>query len=176
MTPLSKRQLFLLFLAFLLLGALYSVPSKDEMGALDYFYTYFCSVHRPRSKHKPMQTVELKVKMDCDGCVRKVKNAVTYMKGVKTVDVNQKQSRVTVTGHVDPNKVLKRVKRTGKRAEFWTYVPYNLVYYPHSSQAYDKRAPPGYVKNTAQAFPGYNPDEAITSLFSEDNPHACSIM
>jgi len=27
------------------------------------------------------QTVEIKVKMDCDGCERRVKNAVTSMKG-----------------------------------------------------------------------------------------------
>ncbi|RWR93897.1 heavy metal-associated isoprenylated plant protein 21 [Cinnamomum micranthum f. kanehirae] len=146
------------------------------MGALDYL-SNFCTVS-PRSKRKPMQTVELKVKMDCDGCVRKVKNAVTSMKGVKTVDVNQKQSRVTVTGYVDPNKVLKRVKSTGKRAEFWPYVPYNLVYYPYVSQAYDKRAPSGFVRNVVQALPGSpgNHDEIITSLFSDDNPHACSIM
>lgn len=27
------------------------------------------------------QTVEIKVKMDCDGCERRVKNAVSHMKG-----------------------------------------------------------------------------------------------
>ena len=97
--------------------------------------------------------------------------------GVKTVDVNRKQSRVTVSGFVDPNKVLKRVRSTGKRAEFWPYVPYNLVYYPYVPQAYDKRAPAGFVKNAAQALPSPNaPDERLTTLFSDDNPNACSIM
>ncbi|XP_058088551.1 heavy metal-associated isoprenylated plant protein 21-like isoform X2 [Magnolia sinica] len=115
--------------------------------------------------------------MDCDGCERKVKNAVSSMKGVRTVDVNRKQSRVTVTGYVEPNKVLKRVKNTGKRAEFWPYVPYNLVYYPYVSQAYDKRAPSGYVRNVTQALPNpTGPDETFTTLFSDDNPHACTIM
>ncbi|MBA0604586.1 hypothetical protein Godav_017237, partial [Gossypium davidsonii] len=88
------------------------------MGALDYI-SNFCTVSRRRTKRKPMQTVEIKVKMDCDGCERRVKNAVTNMKGVKSVEVNRKQSRVTVTGNVEPNRVLKRVKSTGKRAEFW---------------------------------------------------------
>ncbi|XP_058088550.1 heavy metal-associated isoprenylated plant protein 21-like isoform X1 [Magnolia sinica] len=146
------------------------------MGALDYL-SNFCTVTSTRSKRKPMQTVELKVKMDCDGCERKVKNAVSSMKGVRTVDVNRKQSRVTVTGYVEPNKVLKRVKNTGKRAEFWPYVPYNLVYYPYVSQAYDKRAPSGYVRNVTQALPNpTGPDETFTTLFSDDNPHACTIM
>ncbi|KAH7847683.1 hypothetical protein Vadar_028964 [Vaccinium darrowii] len=147
------------------------------MGALDYL-SNFCSVTSTRGKRKAMQTVEIKVKMDCDGCERKVKNAVTHMKGVKSVDVNRKQSRVTVSGYVEPNKVLKKVKSTGKRAEFWPYIPYNLVYYPYVNQAYDKRAPAGFVRNVAQAVPaGPNaPEERLTYLFSDDNPNACSIM
>ncbi|KAF5958405.1 hypothetical protein HYC85_005630 [Camellia sinensis] len=97
---------------------------------------------------------------------------------VKTVEVIRKQSRVTVSGYVDPNKVLKKVKSTGKRAEFWPYIPYNLVYYPYVSQAYDKKAPSGYVRNVAQAVPaGINPpEERFTYLFSDDNPNACSVI
>ncbi|XP_043701601.1 heavy metal-associated isoprenylated plant protein 21-like [Telopea speciosissima] len=148
------------------------------MGALDYL-SNFCTVTstRSRSKRKPMQTVDIKVKMDCDGCERRVKHAVSSMKGVKSVDLSRKQSRVTVSGYVDPNKVLKRIKSTGKKAEFWPYVPYNLVSYPYVSQAYDKKAPAGFVRNVVQALPSPNaPDEKLTTLFSDDNPNACSIM
>ncbi|PIA34512.1 hypothetical protein AQUCO_03700056v1 [Aquilegia coerulea] len=146
------------------------------MGALDYL-SNFCTVTSTRKKRKPMQTVEIKVKMDCDGCERRVKSSVSSMKGVRSVQVNRKQSHVIVTGYVEPNKVLKRVKSTGKRAEFWPYIPYNLVAYPYVSQAYDKKAPAGYVKNVVQALPSpNNPDERLTSLFSDDNPNACSIM
>ncbi|KAL7101665.1 hypothetical protein ACP275_08G068700 [Erythranthe tilingii] len=150
------------------------------MGALDYL-SNFCTVTSTRGKRKPMQTVEIKVKMDCDGCERRVKNACKNMKGVRSVDVNRKQHRVTVSGFVDPNKVLKRVKNTGKtRAEFWPYIPYNLVQYPYASQAYDKRAPSGFVRNVAQAnfplMPNAAEEERITHLFSDDNPNACSIM
>ncbi|KAA8530635.1 hypothetical protein F0562_005431 [Nyssa sinensis] len=95
----------------------------------------------------------------------------------KPMQVSRKQSRVTVSGYVDPNKVLKKVKGTGKRAEFWPYIPYNLVSYPYVAQVYDKRAPSGYVRNVAQAVPAPNaPEERITYLFSDDNPNACSIM
>lgn len=93
------------------------------------------------------------------------------------MEVNRKQSRVIVTGHIDPNKVLNRVKSTGKRVEFWPYVPYNLVSYPYATQAYDKRAPSGFVRNVVQALPNPNaPDERYVSMFSDDNPNACSIM
>ncbi|KAL0395891.1 UNVERIFIED_CONTAM: Heavy metal-associated isoprenylated plant protein 21 [Sesamum calycinum] len=147
------------------------------MGAL-YCLSNFCTLTNTstRTKRRSMQTVEIKVKMDCDGCERKVKNAVKKLRGVKTVEINRKQSRVTVSGYVDPNKVLKSVKNTGKGAEFWPYIPYNRVQYPHVSQVYDKKAPEGYVRNV-QAVPVPNATEdTFAYLFSDDNPTACSIM
>ncbi|KAE9618693.1 putative heavy metal-associated domain, HMA [Lupinus albus] len=146
------------------------------MGALDFLSDYF-SVSTPKQKLKPMQTVEIKVKMDCEGCERKVKSSVSNMKGVKQVEVNRNESKVTVTGYVDRNKVLKKVQSTGKRAKFWPYIQHNLVAYPYVAQAYDKKAPSGYVRNIIQTLPSPNAtDEKITTLFSDDNPNACSIM
>ncbi|KAI4352133.1 hypothetical protein L6164_006414 [Bauhinia variegata] len=147
------------------------------MGALDYL-SNFCTVRSKKSKRKPMQTVEIKVKMDCDGCERRVRHAAKSMKGVKSVEVNRKQSRVMVSGYVDPNKVLKRIRSTGlKRAVFWPYVEQHLVYYPYVSGVYDRRAPAGHVRNVVQAFPAPNaPEEKIMSFFSDDNVNACSIM
>ncbi|KAL2518893.1 Heavy metal transport/detoxification superfamily protein [Abeliophyllum distichum] len=147
------------------------------MGFIDHI-SEVCSVTSTRkSKRKPMQTVEIKVKMDCDGCERKVKNSVSSIKGVKSVNVNRKQSRVTVSGYVEPNKVLNKVKSTGKKAEFWPYVQYNLAYYPYAPGAYDKKAPSGYVRDVAQAYPSPNaPVEKYTTFFSDENVNACSIM
>ncbi|CAI0450758.1 unnamed protein product [Linum tenue] len=153
------------------------------MGALDSLSDFvhdFFAVAKQKRKRKPLQTVEIKVKMDCDGCERKVRNAVSHMKGVKSVEVIRKQSRVVVTGHVEPNKVLKKILRTGKKAEFWPYVQYNLVAYPYVAGAYDKKAPSGYVRNVVQALP--NPSaptgagEHFTTMFSDDNPNGCSVM
>ncbi|KAG6768406.1 heavy metal-associated isoprenylated plant protein 23-like [Populus alba x Populus x berolinensis] len=132
-----------------------------------------------KHKRKQLQTVELKVRMDCDGCELKVKNALSSMSGVKKVEINRKQQRVTVSGYVDSNKVLKKAKSTGKRAEIWPYVPYSLVAQPFATQAYDKRAPPGYVRkveNTAAIGTVTRYEDPYTSIFSDDNPNACSIM
>eukprot|EP01018_Ginkgo_biloba_P019151 Gb_16241 [translate_table: standard] len=146
------------------------------MGALEYFSSLI-NGHTKRNKRKQMQTVEVKVRMDCEGCERKVKNSVSSMKGVRSVDVNRKQQKLTVTGYVEANKVLKKVKGTGKRAELWPYIPYNLVYYPYAAQTYDKKAPSGYVRNVDSSFPTPNhTDEKYTALFSDDNPNACTIM
>ncbi|KAI3817261.1 hypothetical protein L1987_11050 [Smallanthus sonchifolius] len=147
------------------------------MGYLDHI-SDLCSETRTRKgKRKTFETVEIKVKMDCDGCERRVKNAVSSLSGVRSVDVNRKQSRVTVKGYVEPKKVLKKVQNTGKKAEMWPYVPYNLVSYPYAPQAYDKKAPSGYVKNVPQAFHTPNsPTQRFDTLFSDENPNACSIM
>ena len=66
--------------------------------------------------------------------------------GVMSVEVNRNQSRLTVTGYVDAEKVLKRVKEgTGKAAMLWPYVPHNLVYYPYAANSYDKKSPLGML-------------------------------
>lgn len=94
--------------------------------------------------------------------------------------MNRKQSRVTVSGYVEANKVLKKVKSTGKNAEFWPYIPQHLVYYPYIAGAYDKRAPAGYVRNVVQTFPAPSSnvaaEENIATLFSDENVNACHIM
>ncbi|KAL0701432.1 hypothetical protein Bca4012_057554 [Brassica carinata] len=150
------------------------------MGALDslseYISDYF-HISRKRRKRKVKQTVNIKVKMDCDGCERRVKKAVSSMKGVETVELNRKIHKVTVSGYVEPKKVLKRVERTGKKAEMWPYVPYNVVAYPYAVGAYDKKAPAGYVRKSehSQPLPGA-PDDVLMSLFSDENPNACTVM
>ncbi|KAF7839984.1 heavy metal-associated isoprenylated plant protein 23 [Senna tora] len=139
---------------------------------------------RRRKKKKPLQTVELKVRMDCDGCELKVKKALSSLTGVKSVDINRKQQKVTVSGYVEANKVLKKAKSTGKKAEIWPYVPYNLVAHPYAASAYDKKAPPGYVRNIESSSTGiatvgtvakYDQHPYVT-IFSDENPNACSIM
>ncbi|KAJ0974218.1 hypothetical protein J5N97_016183 [Dioscorea zingiberensis] len=136
--------------------------------------------------------------MDCEGCERKVRRAVEGMKGVTQVEVNPKQSKLTVSGYVEvnpkqskltvsgyveANKVLKRVRRkTGKHAEIWPYVPYDVVYHPYAAGAYDKKAPPGYVRNVmedpakANLARASSMEEKYSTAFSDENPNACTIM
>lgn len=148
-------------------------------GTLEYLSDLMGSAHKHKKK-KQLQTVELKVRMDCEGCELKVKKALSSLSGVKSVDINRKQQKVTVTGNVEVNKVLKKAKSTGKRAEIWPYIPYNLVAQPYTAQAYDKKAPPGYVRNveinTATSGIVTRYEDPYVSMFSDDNPNACSIM
>lgn len=97
------------------------------------------------------------------------------------MEINRKQQKVTVTGYVEANKVLKKAKSTGKKSEIWPYVPYNLVAQPYAAAAYDKKAPPGYVRrvdqnNSTTGTVARYEDPAYINMFSDDNPNACSIM
>ncbi|KAG0462153.1 hypothetical protein HPP92_020629 [Vanilla planifolia] len=155
------------------------------MGVLS-FFSELCSnysSHGSAKKRKQLQTVEIKVRMDCEGCERKVRRAVEGMNGVKSVELEAKQNKLTVTGFVDPQKVLKRViRKTGKHAEPWPYVPYDMVFHPYAAGAYDKKAPPGYVRNVADD-PKLGPlarasslEEKCVGAFSDDNPNSCTIV
>ncbi|KAL9267459.1 Heavy metal-associated isoprenylated plant protein 26-like protein [Drosera capensis] len=159
------------------------------MGALDHLsYMFDCSGggHRSSSKklkrRRPLQTVEVKVKMDCEGCERKVRQSVEGMTGVTQVEVEPKQSKLTVIGYVDPNKVVSRVRhRTGKRAELWPYVPYDVVAHPYAPGVYDRKAPPGYVRNAEDPHLSHlarasSTEVRYTTAFSDENPTACAVM
>ncbi|KAJ7956868.1 Heavy metal-associated isoprenylated plant protein [Quillaja saponaria] len=148
-------------------------------GTLEYLSDLMSSSGHGHKKKKQLQTVELKVRMDCDGCELKVKKALSSLSGVKSVEINRKQQKVTVTGYVEASKVLKKAKSTGKKAEIWPYVPYNLVAQPYAVQNYDKKAPPGYVRKTettATTGTVTRYEDPYITMFSDDNPNACSIM
>lgn len=50
-------------------------------GTLEYLSDLVGSNGHKHKKEKQLQTVELKVRMDCDGCELKVKNALSSLSG-----------------------------------------------------------------------------------------------
>ncbi|PNX85699.1 heavy metal-associated isoprenylated plant protein 26-like, partial [Trifolium pratense] len=98
--------------------------------------------------------------------------------GAKKVDVDLKQQKVTVSGYVEPKKVLKAAQSTKKKVELWPYVPYTMVAHPYVSQAYDKKAPPNMVRKVADTsnIKETTFDDSYVEMFSDENPNACSIM
>ncbi|CAI0461106.1 unnamed protein product [Linum tenue] len=123
----------------------------------------------------------------------KVKNALQKLEGVDEVEIDTVMQKVTVTGWADQKKVLKRVRRTGRRAELWQ-LPYNQgrysstsshYYDQHQSSSYnyykhgsDDNHHHGYYRHPAihstVDFDGRH--SAAGTFFSDDNPHACSLM
>ncbi|KAJ6992090.1 heavy metal-associated isoprenylated plant protein 45 [Populus alba] len=134
-----------------------------------------------------LSIVELLVHMDCEGCEKRIRRAISKIEGVDSLEIDMDKQKVTVKGYVDQRKVLKVVRRTGRRAEFWPF-PYDSEYYPYASQYLDETTYTTsynyYRHGFNESVHGYFPDQAYCTvpddtvhLFSDDNVHAyCSIM
>ncbi|KAG6668112.1 heavy metal-associated isoprenylated plant protein 35-like isoform X1 [Carya illinoinensis] len=70
------------------------------------------------------QTWVLKVSLHCEGCKRKVKKVLQSIDGVFATNFDSQQHKVTVTGNVTVETLIKKLVKTGKRAEIW---PENTV-------------------------------------------------
>ncbi|XP_030525968.1 heavy metal-associated isoprenylated plant protein 45 [Rhodamnia argentea] len=133
-----------------------------------------------------LSIVELLVHMDCEGCEKRVRRAVSKIAGVDSVEVDMDSQKVTVTGYVDQRKVLKAVRRAGRKAEFWPY-PYDSEYYPYAAQYLDESTFSStynyYRHGFNESIHGYFPNQAYSTvdddtvfMFSDDNVHACAVM
>ncbi|KAJ0051839.1 hypothetical protein Pint_01294 [Pistacia integerrima] len=80
-----------------------------------------------------MTIVEMRVHMDCAGCESKIKKALQKLDGVDDIDIDIATQKVTVMGWAEQKKVLKTVRKTGRRAELWPY-PYNPEYHNYYYQ------------------------------------------
>ncbi|TMW85833.1 heavy metal-associated isoprenylated plant protein 28 [Solanum pennellii] len=146
---------------------------------------------------------EMRVHMDCAGCESKVRKSLEKVKGVDNVEIDMSMQKVTVTGWADQKKILKTVRRTGKRAEIWQF-PHNpemrnnptyvtdhyyqqqgcsgpATYYagepPASAYNYRKH---GY-DNYGRAYSLYRGNSntfgsRVGDAFSDENPRGCNIM
>ncbi|XP_020221955.1 heavy metal-associated isoprenylated plant protein 35 [Cajanus cajan] len=75
----------------------------------------------PQLASQPLnyQTWFLKVSIHCEGCRRKVKKVLKSIDGVFTATIDQQQQKVTVTGSVSVETLLRKLVRAGKHAEIW---------------------------------------------------------
>ncbi|KAL9237130.1 hypothetical protein vseg_011716 [Gypsophila vaccaria] len=73
----------------------------------------------PACKNVEPQYVELKVPLYSYGCERKVKKALTNLRGIYSVNVDYAQQKVTVWGICNKYDVLSTIKKKRKDAQFW---------------------------------------------------------
>ncbi|XP_051116085.1 heavy metal-associated isoprenylated plant protein 45-like [Andrographis paniculata] len=143
--------------------------------------------------------MELRVHMDCHGCQRRIRKALSKLDGVDSVEIDMATQKVTVMGWANPDDVLKTVKKTGRSVELWPF-PYNAdfndyygssghnLYSNDGSRYYgrDSYVPvdtqSNYVDCDNDGYyqqPSYYPvtlEEKATTMFSDDNATGCSIM
>uniref|UniRef100_A0A7C8Z5W3 HMA domain-containing protein n=1 Tax=Opuntia streptacantha TaxID=393608 RepID=A0A7C8Z5W3_OPUST len=138
-----------------------------------------------------MSMVEVLVpNLDCEGCAAKLKKALYKLKGVEEIEVDMETQKVTVRGYrLEERKVIKAIKRAGKAAEPWPFPTHSSHYasfykYPshitnHFYDTSNGTAPAAvhaFFHTPAVYSVAIASDEAVASIFSDDNPHACSVM
>lgn len=114
--------------------------------------------------------------------------------GVEEIDIDMEAQKVTVRGGFgldQEKKVLKAIKRAGKAAEPWPYpgghshftsfynYPAHVVNHYYSEASRNVVAPASihaFFHTPAAYSVAVASDEAVSSLFSDENPHACSVM
>lgn len=69
------------------------------------------------------KTHVLKVSIHCEGCKRKVKKVLHSVEGVYKADIDTKLQKVTVTGNVEAQTLLKKLLKSNKHAELWPEPP-----------------------------------------------------
>ncbi|XVE64562.1 hypothetical protein DITRI_Ditri07aG0110300 [Diplodiscus trichospermus] len=156
--------------------------NKKSVSNINYY-------NMPKAKGRPLslQTVDLKVRMCCTGCERVIKNAIYKLRGIDSVGVDIEMEKVTVIGYVDRNKVLKQVRRSGKRAEFWPYP--DIPLYFTSTNDYFKDTTSEFKESYNYYRHGYNlghrhgnipvthrGDDKVSNMFNDDNVNSCSLM
>ncbi|GLJ41285.1 hypothetical protein SUGI_0854610 [Cryptomeria japonica] len=135
-----------------------------------------------------MAIVVMRVGMYCGCCERKVRKTLSQLQGVDNVEIDMARQKVTVTGHVDCEKVLDAVRQCGRKPKLSHYsddVECTCYTDPnHETQTFDSTY--NYSEH------GYNGSShgyyhvvhccccavvhKFTYYFSDENTHACSIM
>nr|VDD20923.1 unnamed protein product [Brassica rapa] len=65
------------------------------------------------------QVVEMKVNLHCDECIRKILKAIKKIEDIETYDVDTQLNKVTVTGNVTDEQVIKVLQKVRKTAVKW---------------------------------------------------------
>ncbi|CAN7069518.1 unnamed protein product [Brassica rapa subsp. trilocularis] len=63
--------------------------------------------------------VEMKVNLHCDECIRKILKAIKKIEDIETYDVDTQLNKVTVTGNVTDEQVIKVLQKVRKTAVKW---------------------------------------------------------
>ncbi|KAH7664476.1 Copper chaperone domain-containing protein [Dioscorea alata] len=160
-------------------------PSKHHPTTSYINYYQRSSFDMPKGRPLSLQTTVLKVRMCCAGCERVVKNAILHLRGVDSVEVDLAMEKVTVTGYIDRNKILKAVRRSGKKAEFWPNPDIPLYFTSAKNYWRDEES---FRESYNYYRHGYNGDkhgnvpvphrgeDPVSNMFNDDDVNACSVM
>lgn len=118
---------------------------------------------------KPRVT-EIHVRMDCNGCVQKIKKALHGINGIYDLYIDLPQQKLTVVGWADPERIVKAIRKTRKTATICSHTE------PSSDQPSQptEQAPSGGAPPPAEAAnppqPEAPPSEPPKEPPPQENP------
>ncbi|KAL2338993.1 hypothetical protein Fmac_013439 [Flemingia macrophylla] len=68
-----------------------------------------------RESQAPRVT-QIQVRVDCNGCVQKIKKALNGIHGIHDLRVDLQRQKLTIIGWADPEQIVKAIKKTKKNA------------------------------------------------------------
>ncbi|KAI3792782.1 hypothetical protein L2E82_06673 [Cichorium intybus] len=114
---------------------------------------------------------EFKISLYCDGCEKLVVETISNIEGVEKFMTDMTRHQVVVIGKIDPAKVLKKLKKTGKRVE--------LIVPSEDDIPLDQGdvEPEEFLQPVPDpSMYDYLDESRLYTIFSDENPNACSIM
>ncbi|GAV64179.1 HMA domain-containing protein [Cephalotus follicularis] len=69
------------------------------------------------------RVIEIQLRMDCNGCVQKIKKALYGINGIYDFHIDFPQQKLTIIGWADQEKIVKAIKKTRKIASIHTEEP-----------------------------------------------------
>ncbi|KAL8167741.1 hypothetical protein V2J09_009240 [Rumex salicifolius] len=106
------------------------------------------------------ETWFLKVPIHCEGCKKKVKKVLQNIDGVYMTAIDAQQQKVTVTGNVNADTLIKKLLKSGKHAEMWpqTHTPPNKEKKPDKPAAAEQQNNATIEKNPETELGGKTPE------------------
>ncbi|XP_037465899.1 heavy metal-associated isoprenylated plant protein 35-like isoform X2 [Triticum dicoccoides] len=123
------------------------------------------------SAQPALQTIVLRVTIHCHGCKKKVRKVLKNIQGVQDVKVDAQQHKVTVTGTVDAETLVKRLYKSGKHALPWQHTPAAPANSPEAAPAPEAPAPAPPAEDSSKdpAAADKNPADPVKELHADSS-------
>ncbi|XP_030545562.1 heavy metal-associated isoprenylated plant protein 35-like isoform X2 [Rhodamnia argentea] len=123
----------------------------------------------PAELEKPRVT-EIHVRMDCNGCVQKIKKALHGINGIYDLYIDFPQQKLTIVGWADPERIVKAIRKTRKNATICSHKePSSDEPSQPTEQAPNGGAPPP-AEATNPSQPEAPPSEPPKEPLPQENP------
>ncbi|GAA0162670.1 hypothetical protein LIER_18709 [Lithospermum erythrorhizon] len=119
---------------------------------------------------KKIVVVEYKISMHCNACERSVAKIICKMKGVDTFMTDMPNNKVVVTGRINYKKLWKKLrKKTGKKVEM-------VIKKDEENDQISKGELKEQILPESIVLHQYLGENAIFTMFSDENANACCVM